>query len=43
MPKSVGVGVRYMVQKADRLNLRLDIGYDFRGNSAVIFEAGEAF
>lgn len=43
MPKSVGAGLRYMVQKADRLNLRLDFGYDFHGFTAVIFEAGEAF
>jgi outer membrane protein assembly factor BamA len=43
MPKSAGFGLRYMVQEADRLNLRLDVGWDFRGNNAVIFEAGEAF
>jgi hypothetical protein len=43
MPKSAGLGLRYMVQKADRVNLRLDIGFDFKGMTAVIFECGEAF
>jgi hypothetical protein len=43
MPKSVGFGLRYMVQKTDRVNLRLDIGFDFEGTTAVIFECGEAF
>lgn len=43
MPKSVGFGLRYMVQKADRVNLRLDVGFDFEGTTAVIFECGEAF
>jgi hypothetical protein len=43
MPKSAGVGLRYMVQKTDRVNLRLDIGTDFRDTTAVIFECGEAF
>jgi hypothetical protein len=43
MPKSVGVGLRYMVQESDRVNLRLDIGFDFEGTTAVIFECGEAF
>jgi hypothetical protein len=43
LPKSVGVGLRYMVQKADRVNLRLDIGFDLKGGTAVIFECGEAF
>jgi hypothetical protein len=32
-----------MVQKADRVNLRLDVGFDFKGMTAVIFECGEAF
>ena len=43
MPKSVGIGLRYMVQEADRVNLRLDVGFDFEGTTAVIFECGEAF
>jgi hypothetical protein len=43
MNKTVGGGLRYMVQDADRLNIRLDIGYNFHGFTAVIFECGEAF
>jgi hypothetical protein len=43
MPKSAGVGLRYMVQETDRVNLRLDLGFNFKGDTAVIFECGEAF
>jgi hypothetical protein len=43
MPRSIGGGLRVRVQKADRLNLRADVGYDFHGNVRFMFEAGEAF
>ncbi|MCT7942483.1 outer membrane protein assembly factor [Shewanella holmiensis] len=40
---SYGIGVRFMLQPAERINLRLDYARSSNNNSAVYFSVGEAF
>ena len=40
---SFGGGLRYAINKSERLNLRLDYGTSFTGNSGLYFQLGEAF
>ena len=40
---SYGAGVRFAVDKKEKLNIRLDYGMAGPGNSGVYFQLGEAF
>ncbi|WP_448211763.1 BamA/TamA family outer membrane protein [Colwellia sp. MEBiC06753] len=41
--RSYGVGVRYMIQQAERVNLRLDYARSHNNDSTIYFSVGEAF
>jgi outer membrane protein assembly factor BamA len=38
-----GFGIRYMILSANKMNLRIDIGFGTHGNSSMTFLPGEAF
>ena len=38
-----GFGIRYMILPANKINLRIDIGFGTHGNSSLTFLPGEAF
>jgi outer membrane protein assembly factor BamA len=40
---SFGGGLRYAINKSEKLNLRLDYGVGLNGNSGLYFQLGEAF
>lgn len=40
---SYGTGIRFAVNKTERLNIRVDYGFGTKGNSGLYFQLGEAF
>ncbi|MFL9485113.1 BamA/TamA family outer membrane protein [Chitinophagaceae bacterium LWZ2-11] len=40
---SFGGGLRFALNKSEKLNLRLDYGTSFKGNNGLYFQLGEAF
>lgn len=38
-----GTGLRFAVNKTERLNIRVDYGFGAKGNSGLYFQLGEAF
>jgi Omp85 superfamily domain len=40
---SYGTGLRFAVNKTEKLNIRIDYGFGAKGNSGLYFQLGEAF